>query len=472
MAWYAKYREKRHSLMLSTSTSETAVFVVGPFRSGTSLLYALLNQHPKIALMYECDVWDFPEILSGWRFRRDWRTRLEFYCRAFSRHRLTFGENFRGLENVRTPEDLYRVFAGNKDAVIFGEKSPFYCNRLSQLAKNHPDCSFILIWRDPLETYRSVEEAGYQSRFFRRPGMLNRLIFYQEQMIHEAARLIHAGNRVHHVTYSNLVDHTEESCRRICQFLNIEFNEKMLNLEGADLSAVHRSPPHEYLRRGKIERRKFSNNGATPHAVQTLQRFQNRWNRLTHQLFGHPKSPQPGPEPSLPEFLYHRLAGSFLYFVDAAKRALFEFLPLPWLRTYRQAKAWFLAGYTTSQSNQRPLLDEFLSNKATILLSLVILAVVIYADYVTGVGVSLMPFYVIPSAVLTLVIGQRWGTFAAVISALTWGLIQNIENPRVNFSHPGIWLWDLLMRFLVLEIIVVLLGRIRVEVVSQKTFND
>jgi hypothetical protein len=59
-----------------------------------------------------------------------------------------------------------------------------------------------------------------------------------------------------------------------------------------------------------------------------------------------------------------------------------------------------------------------------------------------------------------------------VTSALTWALMQNIDSPRINFSHLSIWLWDLLMRFLVLEIIVVLLGRIRLEVTSQKTFND
>ena len=32
------------------------VFVVGIWRSGTSLLYTLLNQHPLIALMYEADL--------------------------------------------------------------------------------------------------------------------------------------------------------------------------------------------------------------------------------------------------------------------------------------------------------------------------------------------------------------------------------------------------------------------------------
>ena len=32
------------------------LFVVGMWRSGTSLLYALLNQHPQIGLMYESDM--------------------------------------------------------------------------------------------------------------------------------------------------------------------------------------------------------------------------------------------------------------------------------------------------------------------------------------------------------------------------------------------------------------------------------
>ena len=36
--------------------SDGPVFVVGMWRSGTSLLYALLNQHPQIGLMYESDM--------------------------------------------------------------------------------------------------------------------------------------------------------------------------------------------------------------------------------------------------------------------------------------------------------------------------------------------------------------------------------------------------------------------------------
>src|SRR6185436_2176919 len=103
------------------------IFLVGVFRSGTSLLYSLLNQHPEISLMYETDIWDFPRPFSNFRFRGNWLERQEFYNRALSRHRLTFGGQLRGLEDVRTPADLYQVFSKGKQAVLWGEKSPVYC---------------------------------------------------------------------------------------------------------------------------------------------------------------------------------------------------------------------------------------------------------------------------------------------------------------------------------------------------------
>lgn len=450
----------------------TSLFVVGPFRSGTSLLYAVLNQHPQISLMYECNVWDFPEALSGLRFRNDWRGRLEFYNGSLSRHRLIFGESLQGLEDVHHPDDLYRVFAKNKEATVYGEKSPFYCNRLRHLARNHPGCSFILIWRDPLEIQRSVEDAAKKSHFFRRRGILNRLIFYQEQMIHEATALARAGHRVHHLTYSSLIDRTEETCRGICEFLKIDFDARMLDLNGADLTAVFRAPQHDYLRHGKIERRQFSPNGKDTHSVQKLQRFRNRWNRLGRGMFQHPQDGQMTAEPPLLECLYHRLAGLGLSTKDDFKRTLFEFLPLPWLRTYRQAKSWFLGGRARSGSNGQSLGQEFLANKVTIFFSIVLLTIVAAADYFTGAAVSLMPFYMIPAAVLSLIINQRWGTFGAALSAITWALLQNFDNQNINFSHPAIWVWDLVMRFLALEVIVLLLGRIRLEVNSQKVIDD
>ncbi len=422
--------------------------------------------------MYECDVWNFPAMLSGLRFQNDWRTRMEFYGHALSRHRLTLKDSVNGLEKVRTPEDLYRVFAEMKDARFYGEKSPFYCDRLGQLAQNHPGSSFILIWRNPVEIFQSIEYAANNSYYFRRHGMLSRLIFYYEQMIYEAARLVRAGHRVHHVTYADLTDRTEESCRGMCRFLEIEFDSKMLDLSGADLSAVFRAPQFEHLRRGKITRRQLPYTGTHPRVVEKLKRFHNRWNRLGNELLNLQNNSVDGPEPGLHERFYHHRAGSLLCGLDGAIRAGFEFLPLPWLRTYRQAKIWFKAGRAASLTDRRSAWDELTNNKATILLSTVILALIAIADYATGFAVSLMPFYLIPAAIMTLVINKRWGTMAAVASCLAWAGIQILENPYVNPSHPGIWLWDIFMRFCVTEIVVLLLERIRIEIRAKKPLSD
>src|SRR5215471_16750786 len=161
------------------------VFVVGVVRSGTSLLFSMLNQHSQIALMYECDIWDFPTPFSPLRFRHQWLQRQEFYNSALSRHQLIFGGRLRGLEQVKKPEDLYRVVGEGKGATLWGEKSPFYGTRLRRLARRFPDASYILIWRDPVEIYRSVAQAGGHSVFFRQRGMLSRLIFHQEEMIRQ-----------------------------------------------------------------------------------------------------------------------------------------------------------------------------------------------------------------------------------------------------------------------------------------------
>ncbi len=450
-----------------SSLKTAPVFVVGPLRSGTSLLYALLNQHPEIALMYECDVWNFPRMFSNLRFRGDWKARLEFFSQPFSRHRLIYGDSFRGLEHVRTPHDLYKTFAEVRDARVFGEKSPFYCTRLAHLAQNHPGAAFILIWREPLEVHRSILDAASGSYFFRRPGMLSRFIYAQEQMIREGEQLKQTGARVYHVTYDDLIDRTEVCCRGICDFLEIEFDGKMLSLAGADLSAVFRAPQHEYLRRGKIERREFSAHEDGPRIHRKLERYRTRWNRLNGRKFRH-RTDVSDPEPSLPERMRDRLAGLIWYGFDGVKRLGFEFLPLPWLRTYRQIKSWFRNG----QTERTTLAEELGGHKATILLSLAILTGVAIADHLTGPAVSLMAFYVIPPAILALIINKRWGTAGAVISTVVWAFVQNADNPFINRAHLGIMLWDGVMRFLVMQIIVLLLERIRVEIKSEKFSGD
>ena len=438
------------------------VFVVGVFRSGTSLLYALLNQHPQIALMYECDVWDFPGLGGRQRFSGDWLERQEFYNQALSRHRLIFGGKLRGLENIRTPDDLYRCHGNSKDARLWGEKSPVYAARLAQLARQYPQGSFILIWRDPVEVYRSILAAGKKTQFFRRPGMLHRLIYHQEKMIREAGRLQQAGARIHHISYDDLVDRTEATCRATCDFLGVAFHEEMLKLARADFSAIYNEPQHEFLRRGVIARQNYSSGLVATAETAKLRRFRNRWERLSGQRLGAAGSAGE-PEPFVMERLHHHIVGGFFFATENLKRLVFEFLPLTWLRTYRLFKSWLFS--RNEPANRASMKEQMRQHSITLFVSLLLWAAIAELDNVTGPEISVAPLYLIPCAMLALVVGRGWASVAALLNAIAITAIKFTDGRthHLDFLMAGVMIWNLFMRFILFQVFVLLLDRIRVE---------
>ncbi len=437
-------------------THQDPVVVAGFFRSGTSLLYALLNGHPRIALMYECNAWELPGAFSWARSRHNWLERQEFFNKALSRHRLTYGGSLRGLEEVRRPEDLYRVYAQARNAQVSGEKSPLYGPRLKWIARNNPQTAFILVWREPTEIYRSVLSAGRAARFFRR-NMLSRLILSYEEMIRQSAALSAGGAKIHHLTYDDLVARPAEVCRGICDFLKIEFDERMLDLPQTDLSALDAAPHHDHLRRGVIERRPVSETAIDPYVVAKLERYRTRWERLRGIAFAEERPSRPA-EPGLLERAYHRTVGRCFFSLDLIKRILFEILPLPWLRSYRQTKQWFLArrDYPVAADS---LGEQFRRHWATLLVCIVLLTIAANLDRLTGPGITLAPFYAVPVAAMALLINRSWGTVAAMVCALVWSWG---KTPELAWS-PAAFLWNTTMRFLLLQLIVLLTDRVRVE---------
>jgi hypothetical protein len=225
-------------------------------------------------------VWNFPRPLLNARFRFNWAERIEFFNQALSRHQLVTDEHSELLKEIRQPVDLYRAFGERKGALVSGEKSPFYCDRLRQLHERYPAAFFIIVWRDPFEVYRSVLKAGQTSRFFGKPGMLSRMIYHQEQAIRQGRAIALAGARVLRVDYADIVERTEKSCREITAFLGVDFDERMLHLNTADLSAIYKAPHHAYLRRGIIERQTYESELVPPGVAKKLERYRCHWEAL------------------------------------------------------------------------------------------------------------------------------------------------------------------------------------------------
>ncbi len=445
------------------------LFVIGLPRSGTSLLYAILNQHPQVALMYEADILALPGISLATRLRRNWLTRIEFWNGALSRHGFDITPDF--FRDVTSARSLYLAyatrkfrrkiidarslplaFAAGKQATVYGEKSPHYYAPIKHLSKSFPDARFIVIRRDFAEIYRSVLDAAKHSSHFARVGTWPRLILQQEKLIRETSWLRAHAIPLYSVHYRDLVNQTERIAREICAFLDLPFCERMTTLKNADLSAVYAAQIHSQLR-GREIRARAAMLQLNPKCADRIARWQNRWQRIETG------APQGQPEPSLPEKCYCFSAGGLAFIWSAFVRIVFEFLPLSCLRFYRTLKN-SLAGRRVNvpESLHLSMLAWIQNNKQHVfaggfssLPSLLLLGVFGIVDYYTGPLLTLAPFYLIPPAYATWRRGLRAGILVSFVSAITWTVAQmhhlTLHVSAVLFAWNGVMRFTLLTAF-------------------------
>src|SRR5438067_9961246 len=71
------------------SQASDPLFVVSMWRSGSSLLYALLNKHPDVGLMYEADLILLRSVFLKPRAFCDWTRRWQSWNQGFKRNGLS-----------------------------------------------------------------------------------------------------------------------------------------------------------------------------------------------------------------------------------------------------------------------------------------------------------------------------------------------------------------------------------------------
>ncbi len=128
------------------------LFVIGMWRSGTSLLYALLNQHPHIGLMYESDMRCSSRCSSFQSKSSWWLNKVDAWNGALTRHKIdptAIAPRHHGLTQCISCRR--RAVRRKKGATVWGCKSPSYYDYMTQLADWYPDAKFIVIWRDPAD---------------------------------------------------------------------------------------------------------------------------------------------------------------------------------------------------------------------------------------------------------------------------------------------------------------------------------
>jgi hypothetical protein len=325
---------------MSDNAASGPLFVIGMWRSGTSLLYTLLNQHPQIALMYEADLQLLRPLFSAKGSNRDWLTRWEFWNSALSRHHIATENIPTHVPDLRTGAiAVWKEYAGA--ATIMGEKSPDYFDSLQAVAREFPGARFIIIWRNPADICRSIVRASKGSSFFSKPGIAHRAVIGSHKLKQECDALLSQGLPVHQIQYEEMVKDSTRAMTGVCEFLKIPFDAKMCSLQGSDRSAIYEGSHHELVKREEIMSSTKREEVLPPALKRKIDRYVGFWKK---QYDGdwprYPESPEPvsGYPSALERFLDNVLFRG-LRILDGFTAFVYCYAPMSWLDVYRTFKS-------------------------------------------------------------------------------------------------------------------------------------
>ncbi len=234
-------------------------FVVGCPRSGTTLLRAMLDSHPDLAVPGESYfvVELAPRFVSRWWRRFDRRRCLDAVLahERFVQWELDDGA-VRDAVAAAEPRDfaalvrvLYAAYASARGKHRYGDKTPNYVLDLPLIARLFPEARFVHVVRDGRDVALSVTEIEQWG-----PSKIEGAAHYWVRHVEAGRRAGTAlgADRYLEVRYDDLVADPELTLHEVCAFVDLPFARSMLTYPERfdDLVSSNMQPElHERLRR-------------------------------------------------------------------------------------------------------------------------------------------------------------------------------------------------------------------------------
>ena len=215
--------------------NNTPFFIIGSKRGGTTLLRMMLNSHPEIAIPPESHflipiLEKFPpdikpdanqkdeiiqDILNAGRFETWSTTPLE--VREFIEG-LPPGTSLREIV-----DGIFKLEISKQGKSRWGEKTPEYVDIVDQLAGLFHHAKFLFLIRDGRDVINSLKTKGWEGwSIYQRGKYWSHCVqtIFNFSTKHQNSHLV--------IHYEELVLQTEQTLRKICQFLAIPFRREML----------------------------------------------------------------------------------------------------------------------------------------------------------------------------------------------------------------------------------------------------
>ncbi|MGH2597658.1 MAG: sulfotransferase family protein [Actinomycetota bacterium] len=244
---------------MSSQVDAPFPFIVGRNRSGTTLLRAMFDSHPEMAVPHESHL-----IVPVLKNRRRYETHAGVDIDLFARDaRMTWSQRWGCPEDeLRTIlakaepttvqgclRAMFGAYAARQGKARYGEKTPVNALHLAFLASQFPEARFIHIVRDGRDVAMSWRALHPGSSIGRSAILWKRFV---EDARRDAARLGIA--RYREISFEQLTEEPQATLQDLCVFVDLAFDPMMLQyFERAEAVMSPRHPAHhENLTRAPV----------------------------------------------------------------------------------------------------------------------------------------------------------------------------------------------------------------------------
>lgn len=220
----------RRRLRGHTEPPGPAPFVCGVTRSGTTLLRLMLDAHPEVAIPGETH-W-VPKLIKA--AERGKQTHDDFADLIIDHKR--WGDFHLDAEELRarirqvnppnaadTIRAFYLVYAEREGKTRYGDKTPGYIKEMPRIQRVLPEARFIHIIRDGRDVSLSHLRMNWGPESYAESARLWR------NRIRKARKQAPRIDNYIEIYFEDLVNDTEGALRRVCEFVELDFDPVMLD---------------------------------------------------------------------------------------------------------------------------------------------------------------------------------------------------------------------------------------------------
>jgi hypothetical protein len=233
---FDRYRKRagivfaRRRLKGRTPEPPPAPFVCGVTRSGTTLLRLMLDSHPEVAIPGETH-W-VPKLIKAFERSKqsgddaatlaiDHKRWGDFHLDGHElRERITALHPVTAADSIRA---FYMLYAEREGKTRYGDKTPGYMQEMRRIQRVLPEARFVHIIRDGRDVSLSHMRMNWGPEDYEQSARLWR------NRIRRAQKIAPTVDHYMEVHFEDIVADTEGSLRRICDYIDLEFDPVMLD---------------------------------------------------------------------------------------------------------------------------------------------------------------------------------------------------------------------------------------------------